>query len=244
MPRMRWRLIFLQKQALVDFERTVAREFSLLEALDSLDRGGELPEERRVPAAADRARATLSARLSGCGFQYAVEIRCPQPHSGLQGLRPRDDLSNPSGPLPGEAVAGDIPRCVAAGLRPRRRGRYCYYAGGYATAVEARLACELLLKRGFRRPEIVRWVDGEREDFPMDGSDAGSFRVEISGANGLSEPVRTAIREAAPDKELARVGTVYIVGSFSDRPKPNRWCGPSGRRMPHGEAEVKEISAE
>lgn len=78
----------------------------------------------------------------------------------------------------------------------------------------------------------------------MDGSDAGSFRVEISGANGLSEPVRTAIREAAPDKELARVGTVYIVGSFSDRTEAEQVVRAVRTADAAWEAEVKEISAE
>lgn len=41
-------------------------------------------------------------------------------------------------------------------------GKYAYYAGGYRTLDEARAAQEQMKKKGFRRPEIVVWNDGER----------------------------------------------------------------------------------
>lgn len=40
-------------------------------------------------------------------------------------------------------------------------GRYRYFAGGFATKAEAVDAQELLRTKGFRRPELVVWYDGE-----------------------------------------------------------------------------------
>lgn len=235
---------FLQKQALVDFERTVAREFSLLEALDSLDREANYLKsvEFRLPRIEPERRYLLDYQDVDFSTPSKYDARNPIPACKVydHGTIYRIRLGRYRVKQSPAIFRGAWP----LGYDRDDEGRYCYYAGGYATAVEARLACELLLKRGFRRPEIVRWVDGEREDFPMDGSDAGSFRVEISGANGLSEPVRTAIREAAPDKELARVGTVYIVGSFSDRSEAEQVVRAVRTADAAWEAEVKEISAE
>ena len=40
-------------------------------------------------------------------------------------------------------------------------GRYRYFAGGFATKAEAVDAQELLRTKGFRRPELAVWYDGE-----------------------------------------------------------------------------------
>ncbi|MCQ5078239.1 SPOR domain-containing protein, partial [Alistipes putredinis] len=40
-------------------------------------------------------------------------------------------------------------------------GRYRYFAGGFATKAEAVDAQELLRAKGFRRPELGLWYDGE-----------------------------------------------------------------------------------
>lgn len=235
---------FVQKQALVDFERTVAREFALPEALDSLTREANYlaSVEFRLPRIEPERRYLLDYQNVDFSTPSKYDARNPIPACKIydHGTIYRIRLGRFRVKQAPSIFRGAWP----LGFDRDDEGRYCYYAGGYATAVEARLACELLLKRGFRRPEIVRWVDGEREDFPMDGSDAGSFRVEIAGENGLSEAVREAIREAAPDKELARVGALYIVGSFSDRSVAEQVVWAVRAADAALEAEVKEISVE
>lgn len=235
---------FLQKRALVDFERSVAREFSLPEALDSLNREADylasvefrLPPievERRYlldycdvnfssPSKYDASHPIPACKVYDHGTIYRIRL-------GRYRVKQLPSIFRGAWPL---------------GFDRDEEGRYCYYAGGYATAVEARLACELLLKRGFRRPEIVRWVDGEREDVPMDGEAAGNFRVEISGADVLPEAVREVIRQTAPDRELIRVGAHYIVGSFSDRVVAEQLARAVRSADASLAAEVKEISAE
>lgn len=235
---------FLQKQALVDFERTVAREFALPEAQDSLAREADYlaSVEYRLPRIEPERRYLLDYQDVDFSTPSKYDARNPIPACRIydRGTIYRIRLGRFRVKQAPSIFRGAWP----LGFDRDEEGRYCYYAGGYATAVEARLACELLLKRGFRRPEIVRWVDGEREDFPMDGGDAETFRVEIAGENGLSEAVREAIREAAPDKELARVGALYIVGSFSDRSVAELVVRAVRAADAALEAEVKEISAE
>lgn len=98
-------------------------------------------------------------------------------------------------------------------------GKWCYYAGGFATLAEAEQAQALLKKRGFLRPEIVVWNDGVMRNLTRDPeAGAMAFRVEITGAEALSDGVKEAIAQAAAGCELSRVGRqLFVVGTFDDR---------------------------
>lgn len=101
-------------------------------------------------------------------------------------------------------------------------GRYAYYAGGYRTLDEARAAQEQMRKKGFRRPEIVVWNDGERTNL-ADAAEEGHapmFRVEIGGLENLSEELRTAVLDAAGSCEISRAGHLFIVGPLAIKPWP------------------------
>lgn len=235
---------FLQKRALVDFERTMAREFSLQEALDSLTREANYLEsvEFRLPQIETERRYLLDYQNVEFFSPAKYNARNPIPACKVyeHGTIYRIRLGRYRMKQEPSIFRGAWP----LGFDRDEENRYCYYAGGYATAVEARLACEQLLKRGFRRPEMVRWVDGEREDVSADEAETEKFRVEIAGENGLSDAVRAAIRAVAPDKELARIGSRYVVGSFSDRTVAEQLARAVRTTDGTLSAEVKEISAE
>ncbi len=94
-------------------------------------------------------------------------------------------------------------------------GRMNYYAGGFASHGEASSACKVLRERGFKHPIIVRWSNGEREELAeIDVTER--YRVEISGETTLSEEMRKVVSEYAPDKELARAGSTFLVGPFEE----------------------------
>ena len=98
-------------------------------------------------------------------------------------------------------------------------GKYAYYAGGYRTLDEARAAQEQMKKKGFRRPEIVVWNDGERTNL-ADAAEQGNapmFRVEIGGLDGFPEELRAAVQAVAGESEISRAGRHFIVGPLADK---------------------------
>lgn len=95
-------------------------------------------------------------------------------------------------------------------------GRYIYYTGGFATLAEARACCEVLRKRGFRLPTVVRWVDGQSEEVSEQESST-VVRIEIRGTDRLSEPIRELIHRTDPEREITRVGESFLIGGFTQR---------------------------
>lgn len=205
----------LQKQALVECEIRLAAALQLPEAQDSLRQEAEylreidfslprvIPERRFLldyeavefssPSKYRSSNAIPACKIYESGTIYRIR---------LGSYKYRQQLS---------IFRGVSPLCYE-----QSNGRVIYYAGGYATKAEARQACELLLKKGFRKPEIVRWTDGVREDVAMDEPEE-SFRVEIGGVSALSEEVRAVIATLASDKELTRTDQTFTVGGFVDR---------------------------
>ncbi len=114
-------------------------------------------------------------------------------------------------------------RGVVPMSKDRALGFWTYYGGSYETLAEAEEAVELCKRRGFKRPEIVRWQDGERRNLfrePLPKSDG--YRVHIEGAATLSDMVKTAIKSGAPDAELSKVGAdKYIVGTIGSQEAAN-----------------------
>ncbi len=98
-------------------------------------------------------------------------------------------------------------------------GKWNYYAGGYATREEAEQAQKMLKTRGFARPEIVVWNDGELSNFSRDAEAATiNYRIEISGAETLSDEIKELIKTDAEGRELSRVGQqLFVIGAFDDR---------------------------
>ncbi|MFI3293544.1 MAG: hypothetical protein SNG27_07990 [Rikenellaceae bacterium] len=103
------------------------------------------------------------------------------------------------------------------------QGSLCYYIGGYKTLEEAEEAREVLLKRGFKRPEVVEWRNGNSQNLtqkqsqkPQSESESTlGYRVEIASDVDLSEDVRTIIKTHGEGRELSKIGaSVYVVGIF------------------------------
>lgn len=112
-------------------------------------------------------------------------------------------------------------------------GKYVYYVGLFPTAGSTARSLETLRKAGFKTPEVVKWVDGERvvESEPQVGTATASsskstsslYRIEITGAgSGLSDQLKSTVRSEAPNKELSRFPIdggqfKFIVGSFKTK---------------------------
>ncbi|MFR9594334.1 MAG: hypothetical protein SNI57_07285 [Rikenellaceae bacterium] len=95
-------------------------------------------------------------------------------------------------------------------------GLLSYYLGGYETKAEAQIAKEMLLKRGFRRPEVVEWRDGVAPNHSSKAATSGvKYRVEIDGLSELTAQHRSTIETQGAGRELSKVGaTNFVVGLF------------------------------
>lgn len=230
---------FTEKRALVRSEQALAREYNLKTALDSLGREMEYlaSVEYRLP------RIELSRRylLDYSSISFA------------------DKLNYTANNIPSCEIYdhGTIFRIRLGSYKYRQQpsifrrveplyllqegGRYVYYTGGFATKSEARLACELLRDKGFRQPIIVCWEDGVKREVAEDEPEV-RYRVEIAGAATLSEEARGAVKAHAGGKELARVGSTFVVGPFDDEPTAEQLA--LALRQADGGLEVRVVKVE
>ena len=123
-------------------------------------------------------------------------------------------------------------------------GKWCYYAGGFATLAEAEAAQALLKKRGFVRPEIVVWTDGAARNLSLDPEAAKvTYRVEITGTDALSDEVKGVIAATGEVYELSRVGSqLFVVGAFDDRAVADRLAESIRQTDAALEVKVAEIA--
>lgn len=109
-------------------------------------------------------------------------------------------------------------------------GKYNYYAGGFATREEAEAALEQMKEVGFKAPKIALWDYGDYSlpdetqlSQDRESTDAAVLRIEISGVKGdLNDAVKEAIKEAAPGKDIIRMGDLFTVGTFSGEGEAER----------------------
>ena len=206
---------FLQKQALVGYERAVAREFDLAAAQDSLAREADYLQgvDYRLPRVAPERRYLLDYE--------AIDFPARSPYTAANPIPPCTHYDHGTiyrirvGRYKAKQAVSIFHGATPLAWERDAEGRYCYYAGGFATEIEARVGCELLLKHGFRRPEIVRWTDGEAEEVAMDAVER--FRMEITASEKAEGAVARQLKELAGGREIARVGSSYLLGLFDTR---------------------------
>jgi hypothetical protein len=98
-------------------------------------------------------------------------------------------------------------------------GQWRYYIGLFRTYGDAEEAVKQLKEAGFRRPEPVRWQDGQYANLVDEATkNEGLFRIEIPGTGGeLPDDVREIVARIAPTKEITRVGDTFYIGTFTNR---------------------------
>lgn len=234
---------------LVDFEIDIAREFELEEALDSLI------ERRNSLSVPDYNIKSLS-----------IEQRLFLDYEPI--TMGRTNYYNNSNPLPTLKIyeRGTIyrillgtfrskqPMTLFKGVRPlyifeEEDGRYSYYAGGFATRSEADEAQLFLKEKGFRRPEVCRWRDGEMINLSVaaeseDGEEitpVGSRYIVVMECDSISEDMRTVITTTAPEKRISRMGENFAVGTFTERSEADTLISTLMEQHPEVIVTLKEL---
>lgn len=234
---------FLRKRVAVDYEAAVADVLQLDEARDSLKGvAAQLDAiDYRLPKLDVAQRSFI--RYDSIAFsstpKYSYQHPIPECRVHAQGTVYRILLGTFNTKRAASTFRGAYPLCC----RIDENGKWCYYAGGFATREEAEAAQAQLRKHGFLRPEIAVWTDGAYRNLTRDPeASATAYRVEITGAEALGEAMKSVIRSAADGAELSRVGQTFVVGAFDDRAVAERLAAELQALEPVLEIKVTEIS--
>ncbi len=209
-----------QKRGLIELEILIAKELKLTGVVDSLKTVTSALE--KTPAVEDLSEVFFSTR----NFIIYEPIKFVT-----------TTIYNKTNPIPNAATykTGVIYRIqfgaykyeqqptIFRGAVPmskdRALGFWTYYGGGYKTLKEAEEAVALCKRKGFNRPEIVRWKDGVRRNLyrePLPKS--SSYRVQIEGASQLSDEIKAAIKSKAPNAEVTKVGDdKYVISPIESQ---------------------------
>ena len=233
---------FLRKRVIVDYEEQVARVLGLTAAADSL-RGvaGQLETvDFRLPKVriAERSFLDYDTVAFSSHPKYTYQNPIPECKVYANGTIYRILLGTFNTKRAVSTFRGAYPLFYLI----NEDNKWCYYTGGFATLAEAEEAQARLKKHGFIRPEIVVWTDGAARNLSRDPEpEDTAFRVEITGAEALSDAVKEAISSLAEGCELSRVGQLFIVGSFHDRAVADRLAEAIRQADPSLNAEVTAI---
>jgi hypothetical protein len=199
----------LQKRMLTDYEIALAGDMANSAALDSL-RGvaaalpgpasltGLAPVELRERLFLDYSPVTVG------GSPYNSANPIPEVVVWPKGVIWRVRVGNFASRQGVSVFRGAHPLGVQEGDDDRFR----YFAGGFPTDSLAEVAVGQLREAGFRAPAVVVWMDGVMID-PAAAESDKIYRVDISGVEELSPPLREAIATAEVD--IVRTEDAFIL---------------------------------
>lgn len=210
---------FLRRQASVAYEAEVAKLLELEAACDSLAQVSKQLQAADFRRPKIRVIERYFIDYEEVTFPGAAKYTAQHPIPACKiyerGTIYRIQLGRFSAKRPVSTFKGAYPLCYQID----EEKKWVYYAGGFATRAEAEAAQKQLKEKGFQRPEIVVWTNGEQHNLSQEGdAHATVYRVEILNAPVLSAEIRTAITAVAEEAEISKVGQqLFIVGHFSDR---------------------------
>ncbi len=130
---------------------------------------------------------------------------------------------------------------------------YRYYVGGFATLTEADEAAQMLRDKGFRSPQVCRWVDGSMENLSRmakeedkDISEVAAesdlrFMVEIT-TESLSSDIEATIEAVSPGKRISRAGGKFVVSTFAQRSEAEALADALRTMFDDTDVTIKEIA--
>lgn len=215
----------LGRQTLVAFERDFAHEMGLTAAADSLQRVYDDIAE-------------LDYRLTPISVERKLFVEYEPLRFGAK------DFYNDANPIPEVKVyaRGTIYRVLLGTYRNRPSNTvfkgvqplsvsvddngYNYYVAGFATEEEANAACEQLVAKGFKAPQVCCWSDGAMRNLSIPEPETsesvntqtlGQRYILLLECKAITEPMRATISTVAPDKRISRRGAGFAIGTFTSR---------------------------
>ncbi len=217
----------MQKRAMLSYECSVAQDLGLTVALDSL-RGALKGITARGEAEA-LARVEIKERnfieYSDVKFSstpiYKKSSQIPEAKLYPRGRVYRLQL--------GAYKTAQVPS-IFRGAHPlsfdETYGFWTCYVGAFATYAEAEKAQKLCRAKGFKRPEIVVWDDGERRNYGREPLAATKgFRVIVDGVEELPKEFDSLVDTMCHGAEMSKLGAAkYIVATIPNRPKAEEFA--------------------
>lgn len=212
---------FNTKKCLVDTEIAIARIYGLGFVQDSLSKISQQLSaiDYRLQKVEIEERFFLAYEPIGVSSPSKYNSRNPIPECEIydRGTIYRVVLGTFSQQQPISIFKGVYPLYRLKTEEDKHR----YFAGGFATEAEADEAQIKLKNMGFRRPEVVVWRDGVYANLVEEREAAAEmtqvFRVEISGAEQMTDELRSVFDSLASDKDITRINGRFIVMSFAVR---------------------------
>ncbi|MBR5454621.1 MAG: hypothetical protein IKV60_02375, partial [Rikenellaceae bacterium] len=97
-------------------------------------------------------------------------------------------------------------------------GKYRYFLGGFASDSTAFAALDKCRKIGFRKPEVVVWVDGQyfnlSEESDNEEESSRRFRIVIDSEEPLSEELVRQIKESTNNADIVKMGNSYSIDNI------------------------------
>lgn len=211
---------FLRKHALVAYEIAVAEELSLQSARDSLRGVANQLSTIDYKLQPIRVEERLFIDYDSVAFSskphYTAANPIPECTIYKRGTIFRVLLGTFSAKRPVSIFRGAYPLSYEV----TEDNKWRYYAGGFATQEEAEEAQARLKKRGFTRPEVVVWINGEYRNLaqePLPTATHSGYRIELTGIASISEEVRNAVLAVSETAEVSRIGSNrFFIGTFDE----------------------------
>lgn len=232
---------FVRRKVLVNYEIALAEALALTRARDSLRgvaaRLGGINFHLPETVVEERTFIEYHPVEFSSAPQYTTQNPIPECRIYPKGTIYRVLLGKFATKRAASLFRGAYPLCY----RIDEDNKWCYFAGGLATFAEAEAAQKQLKARGFVRPEIVMWTDGQMRNLSREPQPVMTYRVEISGSQALSDAVKGVIASSAEGHELSRVGQqLFVVGAFDDRAQADSLAGAIRRADAALEIKVAE----
>ncbi len=234
-----------QKEAMVDYELQVAKKLNLTNASDSLNLlyGKLLAIDTSEPMSELTLKERFFIDYEDVEFSpksiYASASAIPQTVMYDRGVIYRILVGNFKYQQQPSIFRGTSPLSYA-----RNEDNYwSYYIGGFATREEADQAQIKLKERGFRRPEVVVWTDGEFRNISAEPvPEVVGYRVIIENSTILSDSVKLAIEEHATKCVISKVGAdKFIIAPFEEEAQATSFIELLKSKEPNMELSVAEI---
>ena len=235
---------YIQKRGLTECESAIASALGLTSASDSL---------RKVSASL----AQTDFRLP----KLSIEKRYFIDYEPLKVIHPT--IYNSKNPVPRTKIYehGTIYRIrigifvnrpnlsALRGITPLsystdyHNGRNAYFVGGFRTEKEASEGVAYLKRIGFKDPTVVMWIDGKYVPDLAEWAknNAREYTIEISGVATLSDKVKSVILAENENCEFSRVGSMFVVGKFSDKAAAERVAGGIAEAEPQAAVKINEV---
>ncbi len=210
----------LQRRALTEYEIDIARTFGLSKAADSLS--AQINEPRynallgmsNIGQISERVFLNYEDIATYTPAKYNSRNPIPECEIYPKGTIYRILLGSFSTEQSPSIFRGTAPLYVQ-----HIYGKYRYFAGGFASDSTAFAAQEQCRKIGFRKPEVVVWVDGQyfnlSEDMENDNDDENrKYQIVITSEEPLSEEHISEIKSSAAGSDIIKIGNNYTISNI------------------------------